>query len=111
MKTSTLPNIEIPGSTANQFGVTVKVGPFEFLKVEVPPILGLPPFGFMTITVFLDGAPVGGGIVDSDNPARISIEIPPVFVRCCWQTIQYRIDMFSHESSVLYVLNEGVKSK
>ncbi|WP_137201252.1 hypothetical protein [Pseudomonas sp. CFBP13528] len=112
MIASTLPDLEIPGSRANEFGVTVNVGHFDPLTVEVPPITNLPPWGYITITVYVDGTPVAGSIVDASNPTCISIDIPPFAVRCCWQAIRYEVSgpLGGDQSNIVYVLNEGGQS-
>ncbi|AZE90866.1 hypothetical protein [Pseudomonas orientalis] len=113
MIASTLPDIEIPDSSANEFGVTVNVGHFDYLTVEVPPLPFTFPFGSNIITVSVDGRSVAVCTVEANNPTRLSIKIPPVAVRCCWQDFKYEVETewgAKETSNILYVLNEHVHS-
>jgi hypothetical protein len=105
-----LPKIEIPQSSPNPHGVTIQLGHFDTLEVIVPPITIVPPFGFITVSVIVDGKPAHEVWVEPGDSAPVSIDIPPYALRCCWQTIEYLVTTVNgtEYSDTLRVLNDGV---
>lgn len=109
MSIPSLPKIQIPQSTPNPHGVTVHVGHFDELKVVVPPLTYVPPIGFSTVTVLVDGRPVQETWVEPGDSDPVSLDIPPFGLKCCWQTVEYTVTHINGTefSERLMVLNEG----
>ncbi|WP_139216868.1 MULTISPECIES: hypothetical protein [unclassified Pseudomonas] len=109
MAIPTLPKIQIPQAIPNAYGESVRVGHFDILKVVVPPLTHLPPFGDSTVTVLIDGKPVKEKLVEPGNSDLILFDIPPFALKCCWQTVGYTVTNVTGTefSETLLLLNEG----
>ncbi|WP_139212917.1 hypothetical protein [Pseudomonas sp. NFR09] len=109
MAIPTLPKIQIPQAIPNAYGESVRVGHFDILKVVVPPITYVPPFGYNTVTVLIDGWPVQETLLEPGDSELILLDIPPFALKCCWQTIGYTVAHVhgTDISETLLLLNEG----